>query len=126
MHSTKRYGAAYGLRTALTHSRGNLIDVAQSGPQRKAELSDPQRASLPNWGTRRKLFCYDGNMLRLKKKRRASQDARAAMQLAGINASIVALDDEDLLDIADIFRERRDTPLAAYAFAEVERRKLSL
>jgi hypothetical protein len=65
-------------------------------------------------------------MLRLKKKRLASQDARAAMQLAVINASIVALGDEDLLDIADIFRERRDEPLAAYAFAEVERRELTL
>lgn len=65
-------------------------------------------------------------MLTLKSKRLAFQNARAARRLDAIEASIVALDDEDLLDIADIFRERRDTPLAAYAFAEVERRRLSL
>lgn len=65
-------------------------------------------------------------MLPLKTKRLAIQHARAAKHLAAIQASIVAIDNEDLLDIADIFRERRDTPLAAYAFAEVERRKLSL
>jgi len=65
-------------------------------------------------------------MLSLKTKRLTSQNARAAQRLNVIEASISALDNEDLLDIADIFRERRDTPLAAYAFAEVERRKLSL
>lgn len=63
-------------------------------------------------------------MLRLKTKRLAHQQVRAESQLAAIRASIIALDDEDLLDIADIFRDRRDTPLAAYAFAEVDRRKL--
>ena len=65
-------------------------------------------------------------MLQLKTKRLASQNARAAQRLVAIEASISALDNEDLLDIADIFRERRDTPLAVYAFAEVERRQLSL
>ncbi|MBB3692491.1 hypothetical protein [Sphingomonas sp. BK580] len=65
-------------------------------------------------------------MLRLATKRLAAQGSHAVARLAAIHASIVALDDEDLLDIADIFRERRDTPLAAYAFAEVERRRLSL
>ncbi|MBY9063316.1 hypothetical protein K7957_10275 [Sphingomonas yunnanensis] len=65
-------------------------------------------------------------MLRLNLKRRASQNALAAQRLTGIQASIIALDDEDLLDMADIFRNRRDTPLAEYAFAEVERRKTSL
>lgn len=64
-------------------------------------------------------------MLRLKQKRLAIQNARATTHRAAIEASIIALGDEDLLDIADIFRERRDTPLAVYAFAEVERRKLS-
>ncbi|TCP32807.1 hypothetical protein [Sphingomonas sp. BK235] len=65
-------------------------------------------------------------MLRLKKKRLAGQDARARRDLAAIRASIVTLDDEDLLDIADIYRERRETLLAAYAYAELERRQLSL
>jgi hypothetical protein len=65
-------------------------------------------------------------MLRLKKKRLAGQDARARRDLAAIRASIVMLDDEDLLDIADIYRERRETLLAAYAYAELERRQLSL
>lgn len=63
-------------------------------------------------------------MLKLKAKRQARHNARAENHLAAIQASIIALDDEDLLDIADIFRDRRDTPLAAYAFAEVDRRKL--
>lgn len=63
-------------------------------------------------------------MLKLKAKRQARQNARAESHLAAIHASIIALDDEDLLDIADIFRDRRDTPLAAFAFAEVERREL--
>ncbi len=65
-------------------------------------------------------------MLKLKAKRQARQNARAESHLAAIHASIIALDDEDLLDIADIFRDCRDTPLAALAFSEVDRRKLSL
>ncbi|MEG8040341.1 hypothetical protein QP166_13645 [Sphingomonas sp. LR60] len=66
------------------------------------------------------------SMLQLKTKRLAHQRVRAESQLAAIRASIIALDDEDLLDIADILRDRRDTPLAEYAFAEIDRRKLRL
>lgn len=65
-------------------------------------------------------------MLQLKAKRLAIQNARAAQRLVAVEASIVALDNEDLLDIADIFRERRDTPLATFAFAEIQRRELTL
>jgi hypothetical protein len=65
-------------------------------------------------------------MLRLKTKRLASKGKLAAQTLHEIETSIKELGDEDVLDIADIFRDRRDTPLAAYAFAEVDRRKLRL
>ncbi len=65
-------------------------------------------------------------MLKLKARRQARQNARAESHLAAIHASIIALDDEDLLDIADIFNEKRYTPIAAAAFAEMARRKIAL
>lgn len=36
------------------------------------------------------------------------------------------LPDEDLLDLADIFREKSETAIARYAFAEMTRRKITL
>ncbi|WP_153810797.1 hypothetical protein [Sphingomonas sp. RIT328] len=46
--------------------------------------------------------------------------------MTAIEASIVALDDEDLLDLADIFRARAETPLALIAASEMTRRGLRL
>ncbi|MCU6455288.1 hypothetical protein LPN01_14485 [Sphingomonas sp. A2-49] len=61
------------------------------------------------------------------RRRRLDQRIEAAMQrLATIEASITALADEDLLDIADIFKAERHTPLAETAFAEMARRGISL
>jgi hypothetical protein len=63
-------------------------------------------------------------------KREAEANARAsareAKRLMDIEQSIVKLGDEDLLDLADIFAETRDTPIAEFAFAELSRRGLSL
>lgn len=65
-------------------------------------------------------------MLRLKKKREARSAAHAARQLYAVDASIVALPDDDLLDLADIFSERRETKIVQSAFGEVARRGLEL
>ena len=40
--------------------------------------------------------------------------------------SIAALSNDDLLDFADIFREMPQMPLAEIAFAEMEKRGISL
>jgi hypothetical protein len=59
-------------------------------------------------------------------KRVAAQGERAVERLAKIEASIKTLSDDDLLDLADIFKNERDTPLGESALEEVERRKLSI
>jgi hypothetical protein len=65
-------------------------------------------------------------MLKLWVKRQAVESARAVVRLAEIQASISALNDGDLLDLADIFAEARDAPLGAMAAAEMMKRSLSL
>ncbi|WP_380784865.1 hypothetical protein [Sphingomonas sp. R86521] len=58
-------------------------------------------------------------------KRQAAVGALAADRLAGIEASISALNDEDLLDLADIFSGDARTHLGDSASAELRRRNLS-
>jgi hypothetical protein len=65
-------------------------------------------------------------MLKIRIKRRADQAARAAERLALVETSIVALADEDLLDLADIFKTQTQTPLAEMASAELKKRATSL
>lgn len=65
-------------------------------------------------------------MRRLREKRQADQQSRAIKRLAAIEAEVACLQDEDLLDLADIFRERADGPLARAAQAEMNRRGISL
>lgn len=65
-------------------------------------------------------------MLKTRIKRRADQAARAAERLALVEASIVALQNEDLLDLADIFKTQTHTPLAEMALIEMKKRAISL
>jgi hypothetical protein len=59
-------------------------------------------------------------------KRKSAQNADAITRLAKIEASIAGLEDDDLIDLADIFLEKPDTDIALYASAEMARRKISL
>ncbi|TPG13205.1 hypothetical protein EAH84_07345 [Sphingomonas oligophenolica] len=65
-------------------------------------------------------------MLRTRIKRNALHDARTMNRLADIEASILALKDDDLLDLADIFSDDPQTPLARLAAAEMARRNITL
>lgn len=65
-------------------------------------------------------------MLRIRKKREASRNALTAERLAQVEASVVGLANEDLLDLADIFKDTPDTPIMRYAAAEMARRGISL
>lgn len=65
-------------------------------------------------------------MLRTRMKRLAAAEARAVKMLAAIETSIQALENEDLLDLADIFSEARGGPLRELAAAEMARRNISL
>lgn len=65
-------------------------------------------------------------MLKIRIKRNAKQSAGAVRRLTQIETSIIELGDEDLLDLADIFREKSEAAIAQYAFAEMARRKISL
>jgi hypothetical protein len=58
-------------------------------------------------------------------KTRIKQRAARAERLADIEASIAALVDEDLLDLADIFSGQPQTVLAELATAEMGKRNLS-
>jgi len=65
-------------------------------------------------------------MLKIRIKRDAEQNAAAMRRLIQIETSIIELANEDLLDLADIFREKSETAIALYAFTEMARRKISL
>jgi len=65
-------------------------------------------------------------MLRTRNRRQADQAEYARKRLALIEAAIIALDDEDLLDLADIFKGEPHMPLAESALAELSRRNLSV
>ena len=65
-------------------------------------------------------------MLKTRIKRRAAKGKAAIGRLAEIYTSIVALADEDLLDLADIFAGETGTPLCEMATAEMQKRNLSL
>ncbi len=59
-------------------------------------------------------------------KRLAGQSERIERRLIAIEASIVALDNDDLLDLADIFEGKPDNPIKDIAKAEMARRNISL
>lgn len=70
--------------------------------------------------------CYRAQMLKTRLKRMTEEGARAVTCLGTIHASIAALNDEDLLDLADIFPSGARTPLGDAAAAEMQRRNLKL
>jgi hypothetical protein len=65
-------------------------------------------------------------MLKTRMKRRAIETERALDRLAAIEAAVLALGDEDLLDFADIFAAGDPTPLRSMAETEMRRRGISL
>lgn len=65
-------------------------------------------------------------MLKFRIKRQEAIIERTFERLAAVEASIVALDDEDLLDFADIFVRGAPTPLREMAEAEMQRRQINL
>lgn len=62
--------------------------------------------------------------LRTNSKWRARRAAHAQKAVSDIEASIVSLNDEDLLDLHDIFLPNPSSVLATYAANELRRRKL--
>lgn len=65
-------------------------------------------------------------MLKTRMKRLSAETERALDRLAAVEASVAALGDDDLLDLADIFATGEPTPLRAMAEVEMRRRNLSL
>ncbi len=65
-------------------------------------------------------------MLKTRMKRLADHGKRAVQRLAEIEASMTDLDNEDLLDLADIFKAKPHTPLGEMSFAEMARRNIRL
>lgn len=65
-------------------------------------------------------------MLKTRRRRLCQQGEAAIQRLAEIVASTVTLGNEDLLDLADIYKAERHTSLARMAFAEMARRGISL
>jgi hypothetical protein len=65
-------------------------------------------------------------MRRLRLNRILAEGERALDRMTAIEASVIALGDDDLLDLADIFASGETSPLSKIADAEVRRRGLSL
>ncbi|MET0373773.1 MAG: thermonuclease family protein [Rhizorhabdus sp.] len=119
----RRYVSAYvrrpqpmSARTAATSSRrliGGMASAfrAKHGPRVVQDGADPDT-----------LF----GMLRTQVKRDAQRGMRDRKRLADIETSIVALDDDDLLDLADIFQRTPETPIARSAASEMMKRGISL
>jgi hypothetical protein len=63
-------------------------------------------------------------MQRQRNKWRADAGTRAARLVSRITSSIAKLDDEDLLDLHDIFRSDAGSPLDDMASAEMRKRNL--
>lgn len=68
----------------------------------------------------------EGHMLKTKMKRVADRGDHAVRRLAEIEASIANLSDEDLLDLADIFKSEPRSPIGDMALVEMARRHISL
>lgn len=64
-------------------------------------------------------------MLKTRIRKKAADAERANRVLAEVVTSIEALQDEDLLDLADIFSGDPKTILGEFASAEMQRRNLS-
>ncbi|RYF23061.1 MAG: hypothetical protein EOO77_02870 [Oxalobacteraceae bacterium] len=65
-------------------------------------------------------------MLKTRTKRFAIRSASAAQRLADIQATIIELADEDLLDLVDILQSKPNSPLTKMASAEMVKRNISL
>ncbi len=65
-------------------------------------------------------------MLRSRIKRHEAAVERLFERLDAIEASIAALADDDLLDLADIFADVGQSPLREMTQAEMRRRHISL
>lgn len=65
-------------------------------------------------------------MLKSRGTWRANQDRRAKKHLAEIEATVAALSDNDLLDLADIFESAPHSILKEIAGREMARRGISL
>ncbi len=65
-------------------------------------------------------------MLKTRIKRLADRGDRAVQRLAEIEASITNLSNEDLLDLADIFKAEPRPPIGDMAFLEMARRDIRL
>ncbi|WP_093400286.1 hypothetical protein [Sphingomonas sp. OK281] len=65
-------------------------------------------------------------MLKTRMKRLAVRGDRAMQRLAEVEAAITNLSNEDLLDLADIFKAEPRSPIGHFAFVEMERRDISL
>jgi hypothetical protein len=65
-------------------------------------------------------------MQQVRKKWRADRGDRAQVIVSKISRSIAGLDDEDLLDLHDIFRNAEGTPIMTMAEAEIAERGLSI
>ena len=65
-------------------------------------------------------------MLKTRMRRLAAQTDSAIERLAQIEMSVTDLADEDLLDLADIFRATPGSPLGTMARSEMTRRNIRL
>lgn len=65
-------------------------------------------------------------MLKSRWKRLTANDATAVQSLSEIKEAIVTLGNEDLLDLADIFRGKPTIAIARMAAAEMTKRGISL
>ena len=71
-------------------------------------------------------FMIEGRMLKTRMKRVVDRGDHAVRRLGEIEASIANLSNEDLLDLADIFKAKPCPPIGDMAVSEMARRNINL
>jgi len=129
-----RDGAVHSLKLCVPAALGSTARMRCCSPLEKLPpLADsghfwPNDLSQPavNAPAAPATFMIKGGMLKTRMKRVADRGDHAVRRFAEIEASIADLSNEDLLDLADIFKAEPRSPIGDMAFAEMAQRNISL
>jgi hypothetical protein len=129
-----RDGAVHSLKLHVPAALGSAARTRCGSPLEKLlppadnEHFWPNNLSQPavNAPAAPAAFMIKGGMLKTRMKRVADRGDHAVRRLAEIEASIADLSNEDLLDLADIFKAEPRSPIGDMAFVEMARRNISL
>lgn len=119
-----RDGAVRSLKLCVPAALGSAARTRCGSPSKKLLPPADSRHFWPNYLSQPAVnapaapatFMIKGGMLKTRMKRVADRGDHAVRRLAEIEASIADLSNEDLLDLADIFKAEPRSPIGDMAF----------